>query len=490
MYSENFLGFLYKEVRCMFISFSDIQKIEKIEEQIISEIIQVYKYYGGKMHLKEVSLLGFGICLGIASILFFPRSKSLHAKGIPVEPVKEEIEAEISTVTVSRENSVVRAVASAAPAVVAISTEVPNQNPFSWTMGTASSEGSGVVISTDGIVLTNAHVVESAISIEARFADDSVHKAEVIGISPELDLAVLQLEKKGLPAISIGTSQDLLLGESVIAIGNPFGLGHTVTTGVISAIERPLETEKRIYQDFIQTDASINPGNSGGPLINIKGELIGINTAIRSGAEGIGFAIPVDRAMKVANDLVNFGNVQRPWLGVDLNDVAFRKDGKRMVAPQVSWIYPNQTELEKGDVILKIDGKTVQGRGDLNAYLSSLSPTSNVSLEVWRGGELQTIQLKSSSLPSSVVDMTIENILGIKVRATSGKVFVSEVSKEGAFARYRLKSGDQLVAINGQKMKSLPDLQTLLANLKSEHKGSAIFTIRRGNSQGQIEIPI
>lgn len=439
------------------------------------------------MQIKEASLFGFGIVMGV---FLFSSWKSPQAKGLPDDPISEEIIAEISTTTISRENPVVQAVSSASPAVVAISTEVPNQSPFSWSMGTASSEGSGVLINSDGVVLTNAHVVESAISIEARFSDDSVYEAEVIGIAPELDLAVLQLNKKDLPSVSIGTSQDLMLGETVIAIGNPFGLGHTVTTGVVSAIDRPLETEKRIYQDFIQTDASINPGNSGGPLINIKGELIGINTAIRNGAEGIGFAIPVDRAMKVANDLVNFGRVQRPWLGVDLNDVAFRKDGKRMVAPQVSWIYPDQTNLEKGDVILEIDGRMIQGRGDLNAYLSSLDPKSSVSLDVWRAGKLQKIQLKSSSLPSSVVDMTIENILGISIKSKLGKVFVSEISKEGAFARYRLKAGDQIVAINGQKVRSISDLETMLANLKSEHKGSAIFTIRRGNSQGQIEMPI
>ena len=442
------------------------------------------------MRLKEYFLFGFGIFIGLSSLMLFPKWRSSQAKGVPADPIFEEPQVQLSTTMAPRENPVVQAVAAASPAVVAISTEVPNQNPFAWSLGTASSEGSGVVINSSGLVLTNAHVVESAIAIEARFSDDSVYSAEVIGIAPELDLAVLQLEQAGLPAVSIGTSEDLLLGETVIAIGNPFGLGHTVTTGVVSAINRPLETEKRIYQDFIQTDASINPGNSGGPLINIQGELIGINTAIRNGAEGIGFAIPVDRAMKVANDLVHFGRVQRPWLGVDLHDVAFRKDGKRMVAPQVSWIYPDQTALEKGDVILEIDGRDIQGRGDLNAYLSSLNPKSKVSLEVWRAGQLQTIQLKSSSLPSSVVDMTIDNILGVSIQSKANQIFISEVSKEGAFARYRLKSGDQIVAINGQKIRSVSDLETMLANLKSEHKGSAIFTIRRGNSQGQIEMPI
>ena len=159
--------------------------------------------------------------------------------------------------------------------------------------------------------MTNAHVVEGAIAIEATFSDDKTYAAEIIGLAPELDLAVLRLDTDSESmSVDIGNSADLMLGETVIALGNPFGLGHTVTTGVISGIDRPLETERRIYQNFIQTDASINPGNSGGPLVNIDGELVGINTAIRSNAEGIGFAIPVDRAMKVAQDLLNFGRTK------------------------------------------------------------------------------------------------------------------------------------------------------------------------------------
>jgi serine protease DegQ len=141
-------------------------------------------------------------------------------------------------------------------------------------------------------------------------------------------------------------------------------------------------------------------------------------------------------------------------------------------------------------VILEIDNRGIQGRGDLNAYLSVLDPSASVSLEVWRNGETQTIRLKSSALPSSVIDMTIENILGISLQVKSKEIFVNQISKEGAFARYRLKAGDQIVAINGQKIRSISDLETIIANLKSEHKGSAIFTIRRGNSQGQVEMPI
>lgn len=391
-----------------------------------------------------------------------------------------------------RESLVVQAVQNVSPTVVAITTEVETQSPFSWMgSGTSSSEGSGVVIDSDGVVLTNAHVVEGAVRIEATFSDDTVYSADIIGLAPELDLAVLKLTREDAsPSVEIGTSDDLMLGETVIALGNPFGLGHTVTTGVISAVDRPLETERRIYQNFIQTDASINPGNSGGPLVNIKGELVGINTAIRSNAEGIGFAIPVDRAMKVAQDILNFGRVQRPWLGVDIEDVFFQLDGKRRTAPQVSWVYPDRTGLQKKDTILSVDGKTVQSRGDLNAYLSTLNPGTTVQLEVWRGGKRRLVDLNTEALPTDVIDMALQDVLGVQVSLRQSVLVISRVQSEGAFARNGLKIGDQLLAVNGQRLKSVDDLRTILSNAKSDHKGTAIFTIRRGRYQGQVEMPI
>ena len=406
--------------------------------------------------------------------------------------VAEAVETQPIASIASRETSIVQAVRVASPSVVAITTEVATQNPFSWMgSGTASSEGSGVVIDSEGTILTNAHVVEGAIAIEATFSDDKTYAAEIIGLAPELDLAVLRLDSDSTSmSVDIGSSADLMLGETVIALGNPFGLGHTVTTGVISAIDRPLETERRIYQNFIQTDASINPGNSGGPLVNIDGELVGINTAIRSNAEGIGFAIPVDRAMKVAQDLLNFGRVQRPWLGVDIEDVFFTIDGKRRTAPQVSWVYPEHRHLKKEDTILAIDGKIVQGRGDLNAYLSTLSPGTKVELEVWRRGESRTLVLDTESLPNAVVDMALEEVLGVQLSVRQSTVQIARVASQGAFARNGLKAGDQLLAVNGQRVRTLEDVRTILSNAKSDHKGTAVFTIRRGRYQGQVELPI
>ncbi len=457
---------------------------------ILDEIERLYIWYielccGGRV--KKSFMGGVVTTLLATNVMQYWFVANANQRG-PIEPMVESV---VGTV-VERQSPVVKAVQQVSPTVVAITTEVATQSPFAWIpSGTSSSEGSGVVIDEKGIVLTNAHVVEGAIAIKATFSDESTFEAEIIGLEPELDLAVLRLKKSNSsPAVAIGTSEGLLLGETVIALGNPFGLGHTVTTGVISAIDRPLETERRIYQNFIQTDASINPGNSGGPLVNIKGELVGINTAIRSNAEGIGFAIPVDRAMKVAQDILNFGRVQRPWLGVDIDDVVFQMDGKRRVVPQVSWVYPDNTIFQKKDTILSIDGKDVQGRGDLNAYLSTLNPGKEVRVEVWRNGQTREVKLRTDALPSFVVDMAIEDVLGIELAMRQSLLVVSRINSEGAFARNGLKSGDQVLAVNGQRVSNLEDLRTILSNAKSDHKGSAIFTIRRGRYQGQVELPI
>lgn len=202
-----------------------------------------------------------------------------------------------------RRTPVVEAVERATPAVVTIETQVSQSSPFAALYGAprSSSAGSGVVIDSDGVVLTNAHVVEGALSIEVHTNDGRSWPAVVLAMESELDLAVLRLEgARDLPQIAMADSDALLLGEPAIAIGNPYGLGLTVSTGIVSSVQRDVEIRSGLYQSYIQTDAAINPGNSGGALVNIHGELIGINTAIRADAEGIGFAIPVNRARKIA----------------------------------------------------------------------------------------------------------------------------------------------------------------------------------------------
>src|SRR5436190_364291 len=238
----------------------------------------------------------------------------------------------------ARRSLVVEAVEKASPAVVNVSTEQiveQRRSPFPFPQDPffeeffrdfadprprrfkTTSLGSGVIVAADGTIMTNVHVIERASRIHVTLADQRELDATLVGADADADIAIVRVKAGGdLPHIPFGSSAELMIGESVIAIGNPFGLSHTVTTGVVSAVGRSLRDEDRTYTDFIQTDASINPGNSGGPLLDIKGELIGINTAIYGKAQGIGFAIPVDRAQRVMKDLVSYGEVRHAWVGL------------------------------------------------------------------------------------------------------------------------------------------------------------------------------
>src|SRR5258708_8820746 len=235
-----------------------------------------------------------------------------------------------ASVGASRRTPIVTVAHDVGPAVVNIQTEStirrrevdPFFDPFGVFGGrdrsyTSQSLGSGFVWSSEGIIVTNNHVVEGASRITVNFSDGTQVPAKLIGVDPDSDVAVLRVDAKNLLAAPIGTSSDLLIGETVIAVGNPFGLSGTVTTGVVSALGPPAPSTEagRTFTDFIQTDASINPGNSCGPLLHIDGRVIGINTMIYANAQGIGFAIPVDRAKKVIQDIVRFGQVHSAWIG-------------------------------------------------------------------------------------------------------------------------------------------------------------------------------
>ena len=415
-----------------------------------------------------------------------PQRGSLSAKHRPHGPCRPD-----------SGTPVVEAVERVAPAVVSITTEAPVADPFARFYGQRTTSGavSGVVIDADGIVLTNAHVVERASRITATFADDRTLEARILGMDTDLDLAVLKLVgDHKLTAVEIGTSKDLLLGEPVIAIGNPFGLGHTVTTGVVSTISRPLETDERVYQDFIQTDASINPGNSGGPLVNVHGQLVGINSAIRADAEGIGFAIPVDRAMKVARDLVDYGAVQLPWLAVDLRDVPIGRAGQRSSAPQVVRIH-GDVPLQQGDIVTAINGRATQGRADLNAYLAGLEGDGAVTLRVVRAGRELQVQVAPQEIPPTVAEESLSQLLGIELGETdrryrSAGVQLSKVAPGGGMAGQGLRVGDRIVAVNGRATLTREEVLEALSQAKSGHRAEALFTVARGESMGRITLEI
>ena len=269
------------------------------------------------------------------------------------------------------------------------------------------SLGSGVIASSDGYIVTNVHVVADADEIVVRLGDHREYKAKVVGLDPRTDVALLKIEGSNLPALPFGDSDRLEVGEPVMAIGNPFGLEQTVTSGIVSAKERFIGSGP--YDDFIQTDASVNPGNSGGPLVDTRGTLVGINTAIFSqtgGSVGIGFAIPVNLAKDVLRQLKENGKVVRGYLGVAVAPVtpeagrAAKLDGARgaLVAEVVAGSPAASAGLKPGDVILGFQNEPIQNPIDLTRRVAGTPPGSRVALRVVRGGSETTVETKLGQL--------------------------------------------------------------------------------------------
>ncbi|MBN2800925.1 MAG: trypsin-like peptidase domain-containing protein [Deltaproteobacteria bacterium] len=391
-----------------------------------------------------------------------------------------------------RHTPVVEAVQAAAPWVVSIETETVSSSPFSWADSTRAGAGSGVLIG-DGLVLTNAHVVDGARTVRVHTDDGRAWDGTLLGLDTSLDLAVLQVDAGATGAVKLGSSEDLLLGETVIAIGNPFGIGQSVTTGVISRVEREMELQQGVRQGYIQTDAAINPGNSGGALLNLDGELIGINTAIFTKAEGIGFAIPVDRALKVARDLARYGSVDAPWLAADLADLSSRTLRAMGLSGGVmlTRVFPQAaTVLQERDVLLEVNGHALRSRADLNAQLAVLKPGVTVELALLRGGSRRTVQLPTSRVPADLPERILAGTLGVELAVQAGVVAVRVASPAGGWALEGLRQGDAIVAIDGQQVHSAEEVRQALARAKAAHRPSASFTVARGRAWGTVSLGI
>src|SRR5262249_32356755 len=278
---------------------------------------------------------------------------------------------------------------------------------------TTTSLGSGVLVGDDGRILTNEHVVLRASKIHVTLIDGREIDAKLLGADADSDIAVLQLKSGGtFPHIRLGTPGDLLIGETVIAIGNPFGLSHTVTTGVVSALGRAVRGEEHTYTDFIQTDASINPGNSGGPLLNIKGELIGINAAIYGKAQGIGFAIPISRAKRIVEELITHGAVEAPWVGVIVQTLTpelashFSLKGRQGV--RVRGIEPGspgaKAGLQRGDIILEFNGRPPHSAEEYLQREREYAGGGTLRLRVLRGGGEENVAITAARFPQEKAD--------------------------------------------------------------------------------------
>uniref|UniRef100_A0A7C2E9N2 PDZ domain-containing protein n=1 Tax=Ammonifex degensii TaxID=42838 RepID=A0A7C2E9N2_9THEO len=318
----------------------------------------------------------------------------------------------------------------AGPAVVKIETLVPVQNPhlnpffndpffreFFGRMAPPQQEyrtglGSGFIIRSDGYILTNEHVIGEASEVRVTVSGFSEpFKARVVGADYDLDLAVLKIEApRSLPYLKLGDAEGMAVGDWVIAIGNPYGLDHTVTVGVLSAKGRPVDIEDRHYKNLLQTDASINPGNSGGPLLNLAGEVIGINTAVNAQAQGIGFAIPSNTVKAVLDDLIKKGKVVRPWLGVQVQAVdekwasylGLPKAEGALVMGVVSGSPAERAGIRRGDVILELAGRKVTNPDDLIAIIKEQRIGSRVKLVIWREGKLVGAEVTVNEKPAKL----------------------------------------------------------------------------------------
>jgi serine protease Do len=375
-----------------------------------------------------------------------------------------------------RRTPIVEAVEKIGPAVVNISAErLVQQRPSSLDsfLGfdarprgyKTESLGSGVILDSSGVVVTNDHVISGASSIWVTTADGRELEAKLEGADADNDLAVLTVDPKNLRAAKIGTTSDLMIGETVIAIGNPFGLSNSVTTGIVSAVHRTVKGESgRNYSDFLQTDAAINPGNSGGALVNILGELIGINTAIVGGANTIGFAIPIDRARRVVDELLHYGEVKSVWLGLRGTTVGLGnpRSQSRGQGLHVRSVYPDspaaRAGLAPGDIVVSIDGRPIEGREDFDTALASAGTGRTLAVAFRRDGRDRTVRLTTESTPDNLGLEILRRELGVGVRDTRNGPMVVSVTRNSPADGKGLDRGDLLLAVNNRNVKSVEEL--------------------------------
>jgi len=363
---------------------------------------------------KSSTFLVLGLVLGVAAGGIAPGVAD-SVIGAPVIPVQSPFSAaSFSTLAETVKPAVVNINAERRGTGRSPSEEFYGEEYFRRFFGDAPermprrSLGSGVIIDSSGVALTNAHVVANATEIEVVLLDGSKHRATVVGADRTTDLAVLRLDGRNgqrFPHLPLGDSSEVEVGDWVIAVGSPFGLQATVTSGIVSAKARQIGAGP--FDDFLQTDAAINPGNSGGPLVNMRGEVIGINTAIVRGGSGIGFAIPAGMARRIATELMATGKVTRGWLGVSLQpltpDLAASfgvKDGKGALVSEVVPDSPAaRAGLEAGDVVIEIDGQKVDGPGDLARTVGLANPGQDAKIKVWRNQQERTIEVKLREAP-------------------------------------------------------------------------------------------
>lgn len=417
-----------------------------------------------------------------------------------------------------RHTATVDAVRKVGPAVVNITTErVVQQSPFQPFFGlpeadrffsdffergaprTVQSLGSGVIIDAQRHVLTNEHVISRATRIRVQLADARQFEATLVGADPNNDLAVLRVETtEVLPWIPPGKSADLMVGEPVIAIGNPFGLSSTVTTGVISAVERSLRSENRVFHGFLQTDASINPGNSGGPLLNAEGELVGINSAIYGGAQGIGFAVPIDVAKRIVDDLIEHGEVAPVWLGLEVQDLDARlqelfKVPDATTGALVSNVRPatpaEGASVRRGDLVTHVEKRPIRGAREFYEMLEHVTVGDEIEIDLFRDAVARTVKVRAAALPETAVPELTEQLLGLTLAARGPGVYgVTAVRRGSGSAKIGLQPGDLVLGINGRPLQDAAALRNAVLDLRG--RPQALLVVQRGSGRYHVTIPL
>lgn len=408
-------------------------------------------------------------------------------------------------VSAVRLTPVVRAVRDVSPAVVNIrgqKTVTDASDPVTHRdiSREVNGMGTGIVIDQRGYILTNFHVVDGVRNIQVTLEDRQQYTAHLVAHDRRTDLAIIKIRAgKQLPVVRIGTSSDLLAGESVIAVGNAYGYEHTVTVGIISALHRDVQvSDVQAYDDLIQTDASINPGNSGGPLLNLDGDMIGVNVAVRAGAQGIGFAIPVDKAMEVAADLLNVERLESKWHGI----VTKSTRNAEVVVREVAEGSPaKQCGLRPGDKISRVGPLAAQRALDVERALLGQPTGEAVPIEIRRGEDFLTLDLRLATLPSRNVsarsaprnvDPDTWDMLGLALEEVPSEVFkasrsryrggmrVTDVKPDGVAASQGVQPGDILVTIHGWQTASEQDIRYIVTRGNLDQLGPVKFWVVRG----------
>jgi S1-C subfamily serine protease len=397
----------------------------------------------------------------------------------------------------------VRAIEKAGPAVVSVYAQVNSRGSLgrggsfhddffdrffgdSWRRSRPGlSLGSGVIIDgAGGVVVTNEHVVRNASSITVTLSDGRELPAEILGADPAYDLAVLGVKSKSpLPELVLGDSDRLMIGETVIAIGNPFGLSHTATTGVVSAVGRtvPGAGSEGALKDLIQTDASINPGNSGGPLINVDGELVGINTAILARGEGLGFAIPSGQVRRIAASLLRGeGGGAALDLGLELAEAGLPKKGETgcLVVAALPGGPAALAGLKKGDLLMKLDGSSTSTVAEYEMILRSLAPGQPVEAEITRDGRAFAASLTPRAVTEAEAEGLAWRLYGLKGRESRGRFILEAPAPGSPAALLRLVEGDVLLSLGKAELKTRADFAR--AMLKERFKTEISIAVQRG----------